>query len=61
MSRAGAIAGVLAGGLTVIIWRQLEGGLFDLYEIVPGVLCATTAIIIFSRLRPPVPDPASGP
>jgi sodium/proline symporter len=45
MSRAGAVAGVLAGGLTVIVWKRLEGGLFDLYEIVPGVLAAALAIV----------------
>ena len=37
----GALAGILTGGLTVIIWKQMSGGpggIFDLYEIVPGVL-----------------------
>ena len=46
--RAGAIAGVLAGGVTVILWKRLEGGLFDLYEIVPGVVAAGVAILIGS-------------
>jgi sodium/proline symporter len=50
MSRAGAVAGVIAGGLTVILWKQLEGGLFDLYEIVPGVAAASLAILLGSRL-----------
>lgn len=48
MTRRGALAGVLTGGLTVVIWRQLEGGLFDLYEIVPGFLLATAAILVAS-------------
>ena len=48
MRRAGAIAGVLAGGVTVIVWKRLEGGLFDLYEIVPGVFAAGLAILIGS-------------
>ena len=48
MRRAGAIAGVLAGGVTVIVWKRLEGGLFDLYEIVPGVVAAGLAILIGS-------------
>ncbi|MEE8464210.1 MAG: sodium/proline symporter PutP [Gammaproteobacteria bacterium] len=37
----GALAGIVTGGLTVIVWKQLSGGpggIFDLYEIVPGVL-----------------------
>lgn len=49
MSRGGAIAGVLAGGLTVIVWKQLSGGIFDLYEIVPGVLFSIVAVVLFSR------------
>jgi sodium/proline symporter len=36
MNRYGALAGIIVGGLIVVIWRQLSGGLFDLYEIVPG-------------------------
>jgi sodium/proline symporter len=52
MSRSGAIAGVLTGGITVIVWKQLSGGIFDVYEIVPGVLFSATAIFTanaFSR------------
>lgn len=41
-----AIAGILAGGLTVIVWRQLNGGLFDLYELVPGFCFSLLAILI---------------
>jgi sodium/proline symporter len=46
MTRRGAIAGVLAGGITVVVWKQLEGGLFDLYEIVPGFILSLVAIWI---------------
>ena len=52
MSRDGALAGIVTGGLTVVIWKQLEGGLFDLYEIVPGFLLALLAIVVVSLLRP---------
>jgi sodium/proline symporter len=38
------------GGITVVIWKQLSGGLYDLYEIVPGILFATLAIIIASLI-----------
>jgi sodium/proline symporter len=61
MSRAGAIAGVLAGGLIIIVWRQLDGGLFDLYEMIPGVLGSTAAIFVFSRLRPSGPGVGQHP
>jgi sodium/proline symporter len=50
MTRQGAIAGILLGGLTVIAWKQLSGGIFDLYEIVPGVLISVLAIVVVSRL-----------
>ncbi|MCF7849511.1 MAG: sodium/proline symporter PutP, partial [Kiritimatiellales bacterium] len=36
MTRNGAVAGVIGGGITVLVWRHLSGGMFDLYEIVPG-------------------------
>jgi sodium/proline symporter len=50
MTGLGALAGILVGGLTVLGWRQLQGGLFDLYEIVPGILLATLAIVLVSRM-----------
>jgi sodium/proline symporter len=52
MTRRGALAGVLTGGITVVVWKQLSGGLFDLYEIVPGFLLSLLAIWIASRTDP---------
>ncbi|WP_376694711.1 sodium/proline symporter PutP [Wenzhouxiangella sp. EGI_FJ10305] len=52
MSRAGAIAGMLAGGVTVLVWQPLEGGLFDVYEILPGAIFAALAAWIFSLIVP---------
>ncbi len=48
MTRNGALAGIVVGGLTVILWRQLSGGIFDLYEIVPGVVFSSLAILLGS-------------
>ncbi len=48
MNRWGAVAGIAVGGLTVVIWKQLEGGWFDLYEIIPGVILATIAVFVAS-------------
>jgi sodium/proline symporter len=48
MNRWGALAGILAGGLTVVIWKPLQGGLFDLYEIVPGFIVSALAIVVVS-------------
>lgn len=50
MTRAGALAGIVIGGLTVIVWKQLTGGVFDLYEIVPGVVFSTIAIVVASKV-----------
>jgi sodium/proline symporter len=44
MNRAGAIAGILVGGLTVILWKQGSGPIFQLYELVPGFLLGLLAI-----------------
>jgi sodium/proline symporter len=52
MSGAGAIAGIVGGGLTVALWKNLSGGLFDLYEIFPGFLVSTALIAFFSRRFP---------
>jgi sodium/proline symporter len=50
MNRWGALAGILTGGLTVVVWKPLQGGVFDLYEIVPGFLFSLMMIVIVSRL-----------
>ncbi|WP_298719445.1 sodium/proline symporter PutP [uncultured Oceanisphaera sp.] len=50
MNRNGALAGVLVGGITVVVWKQLSGGLFDLYEIVPGFILASIAIVLVSNM-----------
>jgi sodium/proline symporter len=49
MTRNGALAGMLVGGLTVILWKQGHGGIFELYEMVPGVVLSTLAIWVVSR------------
>jgi sodium/proline symporter len=50
MTQAGAIAGIVTGGLAVIIWKQLDGGIFELYELVPGFILSFISILIASRL-----------
>ena len=58
MSGAAALAGILGGGVTVVVWRNLKGGIFDLYEIFPGFLISTFLILILSLApRPSPPDP----
>ncbi len=50
----GALAGVITGAVTVLVWNHLEGGWFNLYEILPGFVLSSLAIYIFSiRSKPP--------
>ena len=51
MNRNGALAGVIVGGLTVLIWKHF--GWFGLYEIVPGFVLSTIAIYVVSKLSAP--------
>jgi len=50
ITKVGAMAGMLVGSLTVIIYKQLEGGIFDVYELVPGFTFAFIAIMLFSKM-----------
>ncbi|KJY84514.1 proline:sodium symporter PutP [Vibrio galatheae] len=50
MNRNGALAGILVGGITIVVWKQLSGGWFDVYEIVPGIIFSTIAIVAFSLM-----------
>ncbi|MEN1970843.1 sodium/proline symporter PutP [Luteimonas sp. MJ204] len=59
MTRDGALAGMVSGAIVVIAWKQIavERMDFQLYEIVPGFLVATVAIIAVSLLgREPAQD-----
>ncbi len=48
MTRNGALAGIITGTVTVLLWKQFAW--FQLYEIVPGFVFAFSAIIIVSKL-----------
>jgi sodium/proline symporter len=52
-SRNGAISTILVGAITVVIWKQMTGGIFDLYEIVPGFIFAMLIGVIVSKVSPP--------
>ena len=52
MTAASAIVGMVVGAVTVVVWSDLTGGLFELYEIVPGFFFASMAIIIITLLKP---------
>ncbi|QLF93239.1 sodium/proline symporter PutP [Pseudomonas sp. ABC1] len=48
-TRNGALTGMLVGAVTVIVWKNLLGHL-GLYEIIPGFLFASIAIVVVSLL-----------
>ena len=47
MTRNGALAGMLAGAATVLLWKHTGSAL---YEMVPGFLAGTVAVVVFSLL-----------
>ena len=48
MTRNGALAGMIVGAVTVLIWQHFQW--FKLYEIVPGFALSAIAIVVFSLL-----------
>lgn len=54
-TKQGAIAGMLTGALTVLIWHNFIkplGGIFGIYELLPAFLLGCLAIFIVSKLSP---------
>ena len=52
-TRAGAIAGMVAGGTMVFFWRGVLkplGGVFGLYELLPAFLFSALVIVVVSLL-----------
>jgi len=50
-TRAGAIAGMLAGGGMVFVWKLVlkpMGGIFGIYELLPAFLFSCIAIYVVS-------------
>ncbi|WP_104741659.1 sodium/proline symporter PutP [Helicobacter ailurogastricus] len=50
MTRLGAIAGMIFGASTVILYDKFGKSFLDIYEIVPGFLASSVAIVVFSLL-----------
>lgn len=43
----GATAGLIVGGVTVILWHNLQGGIFAVYEILPAfILCLVVTVVV---------------
>ena len=49
---AGASSGLIVGFITVVAWHNLHGGIFDIYEILPGfiaTLAVAVAVSLFTK------------
>ena len=56
---AGAIAGMITGGAVVIIWNILEvqfGGIFTMYELLPGFILGLVVNVVVSLATKPPSD-----
>ena len=50
-TREGAIAGMVVGFLTTVIWVvAFKADFYDLYEMIPGFLAAFLAIVVVSKV-----------
>lgn len=49
ITKAAAISGMFVGALTVIVYKQLEGGIFDLYELLPAFVLSWITILLVSK------------
>ena len=52
MTARSALVGMLTGALTVVLWSNASGGIFELYEILPGFFIASIAIVGTTLLWP---------
>ena len=56
INRAGAIAGMIGGGVMVFVWNLLIrplGGIWDIYELLPAFLFSVLCIAVVSLLTAP--------
>lgn len=49
-TRNGALAGLIVGAVTVILWHSLHGGIFNVYEILPGFAFCLIATVVVSLI-----------
>ncbi len=49
ITRYGAISGMVSGAATVLVWKNLEGGIFALYELLPAFIISFITILLVSH------------
>ena len=52
MTAWGAVAGMISGAVVVVWWKSASGGIFEMFEVVPGFFAALFAIVLVSLLTP---------
>lgn len=50
MNWQGALAGILSGGITVFVWRNLIKSYINIYELLPAFIVSTIFIVLVSLL-----------
>lgn len=50
MTKRGAITGIVLGSITAMIWFRVDGGIFDVYELLPGFIFSTIGVVLGSLL-----------
>jgi len=58
LTASGAIAGMVVGAVTVFVWGSVDALSGAIYEIVPGVILATAAMVAVSLATRPKPGVA---
>lgn len=56
MNWQGALAGILSGGITAILWKNFVRPYFDMYEILPAFIVSLIFIVVVSKLTPKPSD-----
>jgi Na+/proline symporter len=62
MTRAGCLAGMITGAVTVLVWRNVPVLVDNAYEVIPAMLLSALGILAVSRLtRSGAPAAAAAP
>jgi sodium/proline symporter len=59
VTKGGALAGMLSGAVTVIVWQNIPVLNDFLYVLIPGVVVSTIMVVVVSLLTTPPPEAAA--
>lgn len=55
-TKPAALWGIISGGVTAAFWWTMSGGIFDIYEIIPGFIISSLVIVIISLFTKNPPE-----